>query len=119
MSMVGEKTAREVCEASGEELMNMLFVRVAGHSEIANLLDCSYKFILHGKQGGVWILNGGASPALTVGMGESDCTFECSTELLGRMILGISNPQAEYLTSELKVRGDEEKALRFVRVWDR
>ena len=107
----------------GQELLDSLYARVAASEKLAAILDGSFKFLLQGNGGGVWVFQGGESPSLQSGSlqsgkGEADCTITCSVSVLAGIIDGVVNPQVAYLEQDLVVEGDPTMALRLVNLWD-
>lgn len=106
-------------ELSGQSLMDSLYARIAASPALARSLPGSYKFLLHGLGGGVWVLRGGESPELLAGIRTADCSIECSLETLAGIIESDINPQVAYLENDLRVTGDYDALLRLVRIWEK
>ena len=88
-----------------------LQARLAVDKDLANFVRGRFVLKLTGQHSGEWVISSG------VNQGEdSKCVFELSSADFEAMVAGSLNPQAAYLAGKIRIAGDDELALRFIRL---
>jgi putative sterol carrier protein len=86
--------------------------KLAANKAAASAIGATYKFVLEGEGGGVWIMNLKGDASLIPGDGSADCTLSMSAENGVALFEGRITGEQLFFSGALRVEGDMSLALR-------
>src|SRR5690606_32809857 len=77
----------------------------------------TYKFVLDGDEGGVWVMNLKDAPGVSEGDAEADCTIMMSTADFIEAAEGRVDSRTLFFMGKLRVKGDYSLALKLKKLF--
>lgn len=94
------------------EKMEQAAVAIAKNAAAASAVDATYKFVLEGEGGGVWVISLKGSPSITHGEGEAECTIKMAASDYVDMMEGRVGGQDLFFAGRLQIEGDMGLAMK-------
>lgn len=97
------------------DMVRALQAHLVVDQELSRFIAGRFVIQLDGPGGGEWVLG-------SRGVGcseESECRLQLSSSDFSDIVSGALNPQEAFLRGRLRLAGDADLALKFVRLWPR